>query len=276
VFRSHVLLSVGEPLHVGDWLAQYETDEHAAVDALTETIRARLDAVVLQAETRELLDGAVRVAHWTADASGASGSAGDDDPSRARELLEAYRSLRARDPERADAIVSQARTYARLLERLGVPDPWALEFERIRPVPAFGVVARLLALTPLAIVGAVLGWVPYRLAGRLAGRVAREEDVLGTVKLLAGALLLTVAWLLEGVGAGIAWGALAGVGVFVAGPATGYAALRWDELRALAIEALRHAAVRRLRPEVAMRIASRRRELARSIADALADAGVST
>ena len=57
MFRSSVLLAVGEPLAVAPLLADYTRDERAAVTALTETIDARLDEVVLQAETRELLIG---------------------------------------------------------------------------------------------------------------------------------------------------------------------------------------------------------------------------
>ena len=65
MFRSSVLLAVGEPLAVAPLLADYRRDERAAVTALTETIDARLDEVVLQAETRELLIGIARVADWT-------------------------------------------------------------------------------------------------------------------------------------------------------------------------------------------------------------------
>jgi hypothetical protein len=177
--------------------------------------------------------------------------------------------VREKDPERADAIVADARTYARVLERLGVTDPWAVEVDRIRPVGAARVVMRWLALTPYAVIGAALGWLPYRLVRSIATRVAQDEDVLGTVKLLAGTALLTFTWLVEAIVIGWWRGALVGFAVFVAAPLTGYAALRWDEHRLLVVEALRHAALRRLRPEIAARIAERRRRLAQSVADAL-------
>ncbi|MDB4982167.1 MAG: phospholipid/glycerol acyltransferase, partial [Myxococcales bacterium] len=97
-FRSAVLLAVGEPLEVASLLPRYLADERAAVDALTDDLRARLDAVVLQAETRELLAGLARVARWTADKRPEDETGDADalaaDLRRAHELLGAYERLR--------------------------------------------------------------------------------------------------------------------------------------------------------------------------------------
>ena len=107
LFRSRVLLVVGEPLPVAPLLPAYRADERATVDALTDEIRTRLDEVVLQAESRELLAGIARVARWT----GAAPTEDADDLAaqhrRARELLAAYGRLRARDPARVDAIAAR-------------------------------------------------------------------------------------------------------------------------------------------------------------------------
>ena len=46
---------------------------------------------------------------------------------------EAYGRLRARDPARVEAIAADVRSYARVLRRLGVRDPWALELAPLRP-----------------------------------------------------------------------------------------------------------------------------------------------
>ena len=131
-FRSAVLLVVGAPIPIAPRLGEYRADERATVNALTDTIDARLDEVVLQAETRELVIGIARVARWTA----APGEGPDDlaaQHERAREMVAAYGRLRARDPERVEAIAGEARAYARALRRLGVRDPWALELAALRP-----------------------------------------------------------------------------------------------------------------------------------------------
>jgi hypothetical protein len=263
---------VGRPIPVAERLAEHRTDERAAVERLTDDVRAALDEVVLQAESRDLLEGVARVAAWTAPASESPEDLGEQHR-RARELLGAYRTLNERSPQTVEPIVSAARAYQRVLRRLGVRDPWALELEPVRPARALGAVLRLLLAAPVALLGALLGWLPYRLAGQVAARVAKEEDVLGTVKLLAGAAFLLVFWLAESIAAGVIWGAGWGLLTFVVAMASGYVALRFEELFAEMKESLRHLWLRAAAPGQVRKLADRRRALADEIARALRAAG---
>jgi 1-acyl-sn-glycerol-3-phosphate acyltransferase len=276
LFRSRVLLVVGEPLPIAPRLPAYRSDERAAVDALTDDVRARLDDVVLQAESRELLNGIARVAGWTGSAAGASASDNADDLTarhrRARELLTAYGRVRARDPARVAAIAAAARVYARTLQRLGVSDPWALEVELVRAGPAVRTLAKLILSAPLAIAGAVMGYLPYRLAGRVAARVTHDEDVLGTVKMIAGAVFLFAAWTAEAIFVGVRWGAIWGPPTFLLGVGSGYAALRFGEIARDTGEAIRHLALRAFHRDTARRLAARRRALADAVSAALQEA----
>jgi glycerol-3-phosphate O-acyltransferase/dihydroxyacetone phosphate acyltransferase len=264
IFRSRVLVVVGRPIRVAERVDA--ADERGAADRLTEDIRAALDEVVLQAESRELLEGVARVAAWT-------GAAPAQDPGeqhrRARELLAAYRTLSERAPETVEPIISAARSYQRVLRHLGVRDPWALELEPVHPGRALGAVLRLLLAAPVALLGAILGWIPYRLAGQVAKRVTREQDVLGTVKLLAGALFLFVFWLAEAIAAGWLRGAGWGALTFAVAVGSGYVALRFEELFAEMKESLRHLWLRAVRPGQVMKLAERRRALADEISRAL-------
>ena len=271
LFRSRVLLVVGEPLPIAPLLPAYRSDERAAVEAFTNEIRARLDEVVLQAESRDLLTGVARVASWTTDAT-----RGDEDDlgtrhRRTRELLAAYGRVHARDPARVEVIAAAARGYARTLQRLGVTDPWALEVEMVSARATVTTLLKLIACAPFAMIGAILGYIPYRLAGQVAQRVTREEDVLGTVKMIAGAAFLWMAWSAEAVGAGVLWGAVWVVPVFLLGVGSGYASLRFGELASETAEALRHLSWRLLHRDTARRLADRRRALADAVAVALRD-----
>ncbi|HXU00377.1 MAG TPA: lysophospholipid acyltransferase family protein [Polyangia bacterium] len=273
LFRSSVLLVVGEPIAVAPLLADYKRDERQTVATLTEAIDARLDEVVLQAESRDLLAGIARVARWTSERSGdedAEDSGAQHE--RARELAKAYARLRARDPARVEAIAVEVRDYTRVLRHLGVRDPWALELAPLRPGTLAVSFAKVIAAAPLAAIGAVMGWVPYRLAGEVATRVTSDDDVLGTTKLIAGTLFLWVAWGLEATAAGVAWGARWAVPVFVAGVATGYVALRFEELRREAAEAWRLVMLRAFHHQTTARLAERRRALAEAVARGLRDA----
>ena len=70
LFRSSVLLVVGEPIAVAPMLEEYRRDERATVATLTDEIGRRLDAIVLQAESRDLLVGIAQVAGWTRPGAG--------------------------------------------------------------------------------------------------------------------------------------------------------------------------------------------------------------
>ena len=270
LFRSSVLLVVGEPIAVAPLLDAYRRDERQTVTSLTETIDARLDEVVLQAESRDLLAGIARVARWTREEDAEGDLAAQHQ--RARELVDAYARLRARDPVRVEAIAAEVRAYTRVLRQLGIRDPWALELAPLRPGALVAALARLIVAAPLAAVGALLGWVPYRLAGELAKRITHDEDVLGTTKLLAGAVFMALAWGAEAAAAAIAWGAGWAAPVFVVAVATGYVALRFAELRREAAEAWRLVVLRAFHHQTTQRLAERRRALADAVASGLRDA----
>jgi len=269
LFRSSVLLVVGEPIDVAPLLADYRRDERQTVEALTETIDARLDEVVLQAESRDLLAGIARVARWTSD-EGSHDLAAQHQ--RARDLADAYARLRARDPARVESIAAEVRAYTRVLRQMGVRDPWALELAPLRPGALAAAFAKLIVAAPLAAIGAVMGWIPYRLAGEVAKRITRDEDVLGTAKLFAGVAFLAAAWGLEATAAGFAWGAGWAAPTFLIGVATGYVALRFEELRREAAEAWRLVVLRAFHHQTTQRLAERRRALADAVASGLRDA----
>ncbi len=276
-FRSRVLVDVGEPLETAPRLPAYRADERAAVDALTDEIKARLDGVVLQAETRELLAGIARVARWTADKPRDDGQSEDAaelsaEHKRARELLAAYERLRARDPARVEAVAAEARNYARALHHLGVRNPWGLDVEVIASGHLLGALAKMAIALPLALVGAALGWAPYRLAGVVAGRITRDEDILGTVKLIAGATFLFVTWAGEALAAALWLGPTWIAPVFAGALVSGYVALRFEELMGDTIEAVRHLWLRAFHFDTTRRLSERRRALAESVARALREA----
>ncbi|HTA18786.1 MAG TPA: lysophospholipid acyltransferase family protein [Polyangia bacterium] len=275
-FRSRVLVDVGAPIETAPLLAAYRADERAAVDALTDEIKARLDGVVLQAETRELLAGIARVARWTADKPRAGHEDEDAELSaehrRARELLAAYERLRARDPARVEAVAAEARNYARALHHLGVRNPWGLEVEVISSGRLLGALAKMAIALPLALVGAALGWAPYRLAGVVAGRITRDEDILSTVRLLAGATFMFVAWVGEAIGTALWLGPAWVAPVFFGALLSGYVALRFEELVSDTVEAVRHLWLRAFHYDTTRRLGERRRALAESVARALREA----
>lgn len=266
-FRSRVLAVVGQPIDVSAFREQYKSDPRAAVAALTDEIAARLKALVVQASTRAVLDGVARVAVWTGDPALRDDLDARHD--RAQKLAEAFATIEANTPNQAEEIVREVREYDRILRALGVEDPWGLEVGRVRLNKALVVAAWLFGMAPLALVGALLSWAPYRLVGVLANRYTKNEDVLGSVKLLGAMIFVGLTWIIELAVALWLFGPWAALALALVAPLTGYVALRFDEELALALAALRHGWLRTSKPLLVARLADRRRALADAVASAL-------
>ncbi len=278
VFRTWAHVVVGEPLELAPFARSHAVDPEEGVRRLTAAIKTALDDVLLQAETRQLLEGVAHIAVWT----GAPEL--KEDPAahlkKTRELVLAYQGLGARDPARAQAISTEARRYMRILKALGIADPWALEGEPLGFWRGARAVIKLVLLLPPGLCGALLGWVPYRLAGRMAAKMTRDEDELGTIKLLAGALFVVGAWTVEAVLVGILAGGLFGAAAFGLAAVTGYLALRLAERWTLVREGTRYLLIRARRAELVAELTRRRHHLAleveRALAEATASSGPST
>lgn len=268
LFRSSVLLVIGQPLTIDAYADRYRTDSRAAVHALTDVIGDQLDTVVLQAENAELLAGMPLLAAWTAP-DGPPATLPERHAQTAR-LLAAYRHLARVEPERLARLSAQAWRYARTLHMLGISDPWALELARGH-LWRIGVWSALLIVTlPLALAGFVLSYGPYRLAGAITPRLVGYHDtLLGTGKLIVGAALVLLGWLVAAVVVGALAGAGWGVLLFALAPLLAYSALRWGE----AYRELRHMiAYRWLRAQhhtLALQLRARRQALAAAVWDAV-------
>ncbi|MBL8605058.1 MAG: 1-acyl-sn-glycerol-3-phosphate acyltransferase [Myxococcales bacterium] len=269
-FRSRCLLTLGPAIRVADYLDDYRRDPRATVDRLTDDIRAALDRVVLQADNHTLLDGLARVAEFTA--AGAPAGLGAQHR-RALTLRARYDHWAQHDPARLDAVTASAQRYFRILQGLGVRDPWSLEVLEVTPRVVLVEAVKLAALLPFAAVGVLLGWVPYRLAGKVAARfVGESDDVLGTAKMIGGALFVVVYWLLESLAAAHFYGPLGALAVLVMGPLGGYAALRFEERLGVALRALSYLQLRKTHVDVVRAVGERRRQLAQEIEAMLAEA----
>ena len=168
-----------------------------------------------------------------------------------------------------DAVVAEVRAYGQTLRRLGVRNPWALEMGAPRVGAMLSAVGRLALAAPVALLGAVLGWVPYRLSGVVAARVTRDEDLMSTVKLLAGSLFLFVGWSVEAAAVGCRRGAAWALPAFGLAVASGYVALRFEEWLRDGRAAWRALSMRAFHFNIARRLAERRRALADAVARAL-------
>lgn len=225
-FRSAVTLAVGAPIEVAAYRTQAVPDGgepgREDVTRLTEALREALRAQVLEAEDAALWHGFRAVSAWLAT-PGEDASATD---ARARQLSAAWRDA---PPWERETLADEARAFAARLDAVGVQDPLLLEAGLPDAGGVLGAIAPLVLLAPFALVGTLLGWLPYRGAGELAAFATDDPDQLATYKLLAGCLLVPLGWFVVAGTAATFVGAGTALGVLLLGPTCGYVALRWDE-----------------------------------------------
>ncbi|HXT21140.1 MAG TPA: hypothetical protein VN923_10345, partial [Thermoanaerobaculia bacterium] len=142
--------------------------------------------------------------------------------------------------ERIARLSAGVADYDRLLSAHGLRDEQVGAAYPLPSVLRFLAESLLLLLVrlPLAIVGLVLDYLPYRICGWLGALVARDPDQPATWKLFGGILLFPLFWAAEAAYAGWRWGWLAAFAVLVLAPLGGWAAVRFrDRLRWLRTEA---------------------------------------
>jgi 1-acyl-sn-glycerol-3-phosphate acyltransferase len=264
-FRSRVLVVVGQPIDPAPELELARSDEREAARALTQRIQAGLRAVTLNFESFDQS----RVVERFADVYAEGGRAmpgraelGARFPLR-QAFGEAYVAARERDPERVARVESLVRDYDALLEKRGLRDDQvSARYSKRMSVYYVGSRAVPLALAlPLAAVGTLLNYIPYRVPGWAASFARGEQDLPATYKLLAGLALAPLCWIAEAVLAYRLAGGWGAAVLLLLAPLSGWIALRfheqnesfWDEVSAWLLLQLfprRTAEMRALRAEI--------------------------
>lgn len=259
-FRSRVAVQVGDPVDVGPFGELHARDPRDAAQALTNATREALSKVVLEAGTSEIRDGLVAVAAWT-DARAAKSLASRE--GRARQLAAAWAKLVVEDPALAESIARKARRLNRLLDLAGLGDPHAVNPTRL-PLQLVRFLVVQVLLLPPAIIGAALGWIPYRVLDVVARRV-KEADIVSTVKLIGGMALIGGWWILESIVAAVVFGWWAGPLLFVIAAVCGLAAVRFTERIELRHDLFRGTVLRAASARLAQAIELRRVELTEAV-----------
>ncbi|MEM9293181.1 MAG: lysophospholipid acyltransferase family protein [Acidobacteriota bacterium] len=150
-----------------------------------------------------------------------------------RAFIRGHRHLAAAEPERVEATTRAVREYDELLAACGLRDDQVgARYSRWAVVRYLLHTAATACLRlPVAVLGTVLNWPPYRAVRLLATRLAEKLDVQSTYKLFASLIVFPLTWLLETVAVGVffdwRWAPL----VLLLAPPSGWVALRFHEQR---------------------------------------------
>jgi 1-acyl-sn-glycerol-3-phosphate acyltransferase len=214
-FRSEALVLFGEGIDLQP-VPVAENGEPAADDvlALTAQIETLLDSVTLQADSQaalELIERAERIF-----------SAGEQQPLASeielrRRFVQGYHYLREHDPDRLERLASLVRRFE---SELGGAH---LDPEDLTPRIRAGVLLRILLLLPVAMAGAIVHFIPYRIIDVLSRRFSRDADEMtATVKFLSALAFYPLTW----IAIAAAIGGLPGLLLAIAAAVSGYVALR--------------------------------------------------
>jgi len=266
--RTAVAVRFGHAFGCADLKDAYLEDPLAAARALTGRIEAGIRARTLNfvhREDRELVEVAeqlyVRESRWV--------------PWRAREALGTRFSrlqrfaaglerIRREAPEEHRELRRRVERYAALNARVGAGEGGVPPRFGLVPVARYVAVRGTLLLlgAPFAAAGVLL-WVPVtRVSGFVVRRLRPASEVTATYKLAALLGGVAAAWVLWVFLAHVAGGPFAALGAAVAAPLCGYVAIGWVELAREAGEDAVLFLRLQGRPDVRMRFARMRRELA--------------
>jgi glycerol-3-phosphate O-acyltransferase/dihydroxyacetone phosphate acyltransferase len=218
-FRSEALVWFGAPIIVGAVPVgeDGEPPQAAAID-LTAKIEKQLDSVTLQADSRVALELIARAEDIFS--SGAEQPLATEFELR-RRFVDGYHYLRERDPARLEQLSSAVRQFS---SELGGA---RLDPEDLTPRIDARAMLRVIVLLPVAAIGAVLHFVPYKAVDFLSRHFSRDEDEMtATVKFIAALLLYPLWWIAVTI---VVWrmaGRLIGASMIIVLPLAGYVALR--------------------------------------------------
>jgi 1-acyl-sn-glycerol-3-phosphate acyltransferase len=222
-FRSDVLLYFGQGIEVVPAPVD-ETGEppRNVVVSLTERIESALAALILQADSREALDLIGR-----AERVISLGRAGLPEQLELRKrFIAGYTRLRERDPARLARLQSRFERFEAELGDANL-EPETLPAPTVRG--SIRTITMLLIMSPLAIVGGIIHYPTYRLIRLLSRRLTKDEELVATIKAVAGIVLYPLTYIVFG--AIVAWrfGLAFGVVTALILPLIGYIALRFFE-----------------------------------------------
>jgi len=234
IFRSSALLYFGDPIQVAPSPLKADGEPPAdAVRALTDRIEGALSAVTLQADEHEALALVSRAEEVFSSEDPAAEDRLVDRFELRQRFMAGYTALRTKSPERLAAISTRIDRYEAELQEAGL-DRGTL---RPREAPSdrgltaiLKTLVFLVTVMPIALVGTVINYPTYRLVGLITARLSRDDDdIVATIKMIAGALLFPLAWILIAIVIGTWLGWQVAIVALVVAPLTGYAALFFFE-----------------------------------------------
>ena len=201
-FRSDVFVNVGEPIAVADYAAAYQQDGQAAVLALTEEIRLRLENLIIHTPTDEEDElarhiEAIYKEHLAATAP-TDAPVHEQDFLLTKAIVKSIEHFSQTEPVRVVVLKQKLTNYMLQLKRLRLQD--AVMGKRNKTVLRQSLLSflYLAAGFPIYLYGLFHNYVPYMIPSKVARAVTKEEEWYAPIMLTVGIFTFPLFYLLAG------------------------------------------------------------------------------
>lgn len=200
-FRSDVFVNVGKPISVSDYLNAYHQDGPAAVLALTEEIRTRLEKLIIHTPTDEEDELARQVEAIYRDRLAPTVPVGalphEQDFIVTKGIIKSITHFSQTEPDRITTIKQELSNYTKQLQRLGIQDPvLSKESHDVMKQSIIGLLYIVIGF-PFYLFGLVHNYIPYIVPSKIARAVTKEEEWFAPIMLTAGIFTFPICYGLE-------------------------------------------------------------------------------
>jgi len=200
-FRSSVFVNVGKPINVADYAKRYKADGPAAVLALTEEIRHRLEKLVINTPTEEEDELARNIeAIYKEQLLGTApvaATAHEKEFLLTRGIIKSINYFSQIQPERVAATKQKIKNYVLQLHRLHLQDTLMGQGKRSVLWQSIKLTAYLVMGLPVYVFGLLHNYVPYIIPSKVAKAVTSEEEWYAPIMLTVGIFTFPLAYIAE-------------------------------------------------------------------------------
>ncbi|WP_162053577.1 lysophospholipid acyltransferase family protein [Pontibacter pamirensis] len=201
-FRSDVFVNIGEPIIVADYAAAFQQDGQAAVLALTEEIRQRLESLIIHTPTDEEDELARQVEaiykEQLAAAAPPDVPAHEQDFLLTKAIVKSIGYFSQTAPARVLALKQKLNNYMLQLKRLRLQD--AVMGKQSTTILQQSLLSLLYLVMgfPAYLYGLLHNYIPYIIPSRVARAVTKEEEWYAPIMLTVGIFTFPLFYLIAG------------------------------------------------------------------------------
>jgi glycerol-3-phosphate O-acyltransferase / dihydroxyacetone phosphate acyltransferase len=231
-FRSSLFINVGSPIVVADFVGQYQDDPLKASQSLTDTLRQRLEELLVitsSAEEDELVQQIEAIYKYDLLQDLGLTRRQEDKFVMTKAIADSIRYFNQHDPNRVRTLQDQLQAYIRQLDRLGLQDKFLRANDQ---APGLGANIRttlyLFFGLPVYLFGALTNYIPYIIPAKITDKLVEEQEFRAPVMMTVGIFSFLIFYSLE-IGLAYRWSGSWGWTVLAGAlmPVTGLFALQY-------------------------------------------------